>query len=353
MRKEIEDYGLIGNLQTTALVSKKDASIDFFCFPFCDSPSIFARLLDEEGGGHFRICPAIPDFRTKQLYLPSSNVLQTRFSLPEGIAQVTDLMPVYQEEIEGRERTVIKPWLIRKVDIVRGCLSLEVECRPAFMYGLDAHQSSIDCESGTITFQSLHDTLQLSQHHSCSRKFVDLIDGSKLQLRMGEGESMILCLKEADGDHFEYPLLQSIIDKTNGYWNKWISKSAYKGRWREIVNRSALVLKMLTFHETGAIIASPTFSLPEEIGGSLNWDYRFTWIRDAAFTVYGFLRIGLKQEAEAFMDWIQRKCEKLVNMSSRYQSASLWLLVSRIKLEKICAFYTMFTGKLSTLMHLL
>ncbi len=314
---EIEDYGIIGNLQTTALVSKKDASIDFFCFPTCDSPSVFARLLDAEGGGHFRIAPQQSNtttvYRTKQLYLPSSNVLQTRFSLPDGIAQVTDLMPVWEEA----GQVIIKPWLLRKIDIVRGCLSLEACCQPAFLYGLDGHESFVDDKAGSITFKPTRTApLTLSQHHCTDRRFVDWSlddDGCLLCFRMCEGESLIFCLAEEEAPQsMSYAQLQLVFSKTNTFWNNWIGRSAYKGRWREIVNRSALVLKLLTFNETGAIIASPTFSLPEEIGGSLNWDYRFTWIRDAAFTVYGFLRIGLTQEAEAFMDWIQRKCEQLV-----------------------------------------
>lgn len=265
MQRSIEDFGLIGNLQTTALVTKQDASIDFFCFPFCDSPSVFARLLDEERGGFFRIRPLSNQFKPKQLYLPSSNVLQTKFNLEDGIMQVTDLMPVYNS---GNE-TITESWVLRKVEIIRGCVDLEVTCQPAFNYGLEEHETTLS--SNQVLFSPKHLNLQLVQYYqnqernqNCQMSWTKSSNGATQNIQLCETESVIYLLRSAsDSTEASYQYLQEIITKTNQFWHQWISRSVYEGRWREMVHRSALVLKLLTFHPTGAIIAAPTFSLPE------------------------------------------------------------------------------------------
>ena len=283
----IEDYGLIGNLKTTALVSRTDASVDFLCFPYCDSPTIFGRLLDSRSGGYFSICPIDENHRSKQLYLPSSNILQTRFNLPDGIAQITDLLPVYCEE-NHRESSalVIKPWLVRKIDVVRGCMKFRIICCPSFDYGRIATDSvkNRNRNENVLTFESQHINIDLETVYSykgsqCGSnidwKIARSADEKMLkalaEITLCEKESLILVLRQQQGpnqtqeahEKLSFGNLCQIITNSRKYWTDWIAKSTYKGRWREDVHRSALVLKLLTFYNTGSMIAAPTFSLPE------------------------------------------------------------------------------------------
>lgn len=285
----IEDYGLIGNLHTTALVARTDASVDFMCLPFCDSPTVFARLLDVRRGGYFQIRPVNTEYHAKQLYLPSSNVLQTKFSLREGIGQVTDLLPVFEDcQLEDMRpegtRLTIEPWLIRKIDVIRGCVEFSLACQPAIDYGRIGHAVCLTGE-GSVRFASSWCDLELQCFHSeqrderedkrDNRQYRSLVwncdtdaqapPGVNATVTLCEKESIILVLRRRDENEpqLSYLRLQHVMTATNRYWHDWIAKSTYKGRWREMVHRSALVLKLLTFHPTGAIIASPTFSIPE------------------------------------------------------------------------------------------
>ena len=293
----ITDHGLIGNLRTVALVGT-DGTIDWMCVPHFDSPSVFAALLDDRKGGAFRIAPVDPDATSKQLYWPDTNVLVTRFSTRGGIGEVTDFMPIGISTGElGRHV------LVRRVRATRGAVRFRMTCRPAFDYARARHE--LDLAPGRAVFATAPRTLALFASAPLARWEAD---GVTSELVLGEQGSAVFVLGEyipgtrcppdlaARADE----LLQATVD----YWRSWLARSTYVGRWREVVHRSALVLKLLTFEPTGAIVAAPTCSLPEAIGGSRNWDYRYSWVRDAAFTVYSLLRIGFTDEAHRFMVWL-------------------------------------------------
>jgi len=292
----IENYGLIGNMRSAALVGT-NASIDWFCFPHFDSPSIFAKILDSNIGGYFSIQPVTYN-KTKQFYWPDTNVLITRFLTPDGIVEVSDFMPVGSQLTEEKDYRII-----RKVKGIHGRVKMKMECFPAFNYGRDSHEVNIS-ENGVAFISKdltmgLYSTIPLNKVGNLAGvEFFLEQDGSAVfvlhKIPVGE-----ICKIESGIDEIEESLHDTII-----YWRNWISRSQYKGRWREMVHRSALILKLLTFEPTGAIVAAITCSLPEEIGGERNWDYRYTWIRDAAFTVYAFMRLGFTEEATAFMSWV-------------------------------------------------
>ena len=293
----IEHYGIIGNMRTAALVGM-NGSIDWFCVPFFDSPSVFAAILDDQKGGRFEIAPQGEGIRAKQFYWPETNVLVTRFLSPDGVGELIDFMPV------GLPRE--SPWqdqLIRRVKVTRGALTFRMRCRPAFDYARMPHRVSIE-EHGAI-FESAVLNLGLASAVPLS------CDGESVHatFALQEGEEAVFLLRplKAGEECRRAPSnaeTQEVFERTVDYWHRWLSKCTYTGRWREMVYRSALTLKLMTFEPTGAIVASPTCSLPESIGGGRNWDYRYTWIRDSAFTLYGLLRIGFTEEAQAFMQWL-------------------------------------------------
>ena len=301
---QISDYGVIGDLHTVALVGI-NGSIDWFCPPCFDSPSVFGALLDHAKGGKFNISPESDDVRTRQSYLPETNVLVTRFMSAEGAAEVIDFMP-----LGGRDETDKEHTIIRMVNGVRGHIRLNVECDPAFNYARDSHTVQI---SGEWTHFTSSDTgVDLWSTESLT----ELNGSAVVDLDIAEGSRSLFVLSHFEPDGNTGPKTRSRewaeekFTETIAYWRGWIAKSSYSGRWREMVHRSALVLKMLTYAPTGAIIAAPTTSLPEEMGGVRNWDYRYTWIRDAAFTVYGLLRIGLTEAATQFMEWLEARCSE-------------------------------------------
>jgi GH15 family glucan-1,4-alpha-glucosidase len=302
----IENYGIIGNMYTTALVGL-NGSIDWFCFPNHDSPSIFASLLDQEKGGHFKIEPTVDDVNEKQLYWPETNVLITRFLTCDGVGEIIDFMPVGLNEDEIGYHS-----LIRQVKVVRGSMSFNMECFPAFNYGRDQHKLSTTPKG--VCFSSKNLSLGLATDIPLEEKN----GGAVAQFTLNTGEMAVFVLQGIESaEGCGLPIAPSQATKlfrhTVNYWRHWLSQCIYRGRWREIVERSALVLKLLTYEPTGAIIAAPTCSLPEGIGGERNWDYRYTWIRDAAFTLYGLMRIGFTEEAAQFMNWIECRCKELKN----------------------------------------
>jgi GH15 family glucan-1,4-alpha-glucosidase len=290
---------MIGNLHSVALVAV-DGSIDWYCFPHFDSPSIFASILDAANGGEFRVtCPAA--VTRKQLYWPDTNILVTRYLSREGVAEVTDFMPVEESKESHR--------IIRRARVVRGHATFQCECKPAFNYGRDKHQLEID--DARAEFLSPVAAVRLT---SPARLAETSHGGVASSFTLMEGESATVALQgiRYQDTTFDAPFVgnsesDELFRSTAKYWHDWISKSQYRGRWRMMVNRSALALKLLTFKPTGAIVAAPTTSLPEEIGGERNWDYRYNWIRDAAFTVYALIRIGFSDEAKAFMEWLMKR----------------------------------------------
>jgi GH15 family glucan-1,4-alpha-glucosidase len=300
----IEDYGLIGNLHTAALVGA-NGSIDWFCYPDFDSPSVFGAILDDVKGGRFQITPLAEDVTPKQIYLPESNVLLTRFLSADGVGHVVDFMPVgLRSDHPGHAS------LIRRVTVARGAVSFRVECRPAFNYARDPHSTGVSA-AGAV-FRSGRLSLGLATAVALR------VDGdaavAEFTLREGQDATFVLRALAPDGS-CGAPLSDdeaaALFTDTLRYWRRWIGRCTYRGRWREIVARSALALKLLTYEPTGAIVAAPTCSLPERVGGARNWDYRYTWVRDAAFTLYGLMRIGFTDEAEQFMGWLEKRCSEI------------------------------------------
>jgi GH15 family glucan-1,4-alpha-glucosidase len=298
----IENYGIIGDLATTALVSLS-GSIDFMCFPRFDSPTIFASLLDAKRGGCFRIAPAIGHFKNRQRYFPDTNILLTRFMGESGIADISDFMAM---EHLGHNHN-----LVRRVKVVRGEIEFEMQCAPKFDYGRTGH--TIEKKPHKLFF--IPDKKGLPTLLLRSSVPIKTENGeAAARFKLKSGEFAFFILEEA-GSNEDSPsanpdYVSEAFKETMNYWLSWISRSKYRGRWREMVNRSALVLKLLTSREHGSIVAAPTFSLPEKIGGERNWDYRYTWIRDASFTLYALMRLGYTEEAQAFMQWMEKRCQE-------------------------------------------
>jgi GH15 family glucan-1,4-alpha-glucosidase len=300
----IENYGIIGDMHTTALVGM-NGSIDWYCFPHFDSPSVFAAILDDKKGGRFKIAPTCEGIRYKQFYWPETNVLVTRFLSPDGVAEIIDYMPV-----GAAARKFGYHKLARRVNVLRGAMPFRVECQPAFNYARDEHRTEIS--SGGAAFSSRSLSLGLSTQIPLKQDG----NGVAAEFRLQEGQKAVFVLRQIESGAGPGALLseqeaEEQFSMTVDHWRRWISQCTYKGRWREIVHRSALALKLLTYEPTGAIVAAPTCSLPEGVGGERNWDYRYTWIRDAAFTIYGLMRIGFTETAAQFMRWLEARCHEL------------------------------------------
>jgi GH15 family glucan-1,4-alpha-glucosidase len=300
--KPIESYGVIGDMHTVALVGM-DGSIDWCCLPFFDSPSVFASILDDRKGGSFRIAP-LHEARHKQMYLPDTNVLITRFLGAEGVGEVVDFMPI---QGPGQAGTVHE--IVRVARGIRGAVRFRLECRPAFNFARERHEVVLDGRGAVFVTPRMKLAL-ISRFPLCPDA-----SGVTAEFTLGPGESTTFLLRQVEAggeaDLLEARLVgEELLMRTAAFWRTWLGRCRYEGRWREMVHRSALVLKLLTFEPTGAIVAAPTCSLPEEIGGVRNWDYRYTWIRDAAFTLYAFLRLGFTHEAERFMGWLEQRARE-------------------------------------------
>jgi GH15 family glucan-1,4-alpha-glucosidase len=291
----IEHYGIIGDLQTVALVGL-NGSIDFCCLPRFDSPSVFARLLDAERGGHFSIEPDLHGVRHKQMYLPDTNVLLTRFLADDGVAEISDFMPISSEGEPSR--------IVRRVKAVRGTIRIRMRCAPRFAYATE--RPTITVGDGEARLHSPDDrvVLRLATRSPLDRDGDDVV----ADLTLAPGQSMAFVLEQlvvgVEPARVNDATVASWFKDTVNFWRRWIGASTYAGRWRDEVNRSALVLKLLQSRQCGSIVAAPTFGLPEMIGGERNWDYRYTWVRDASFTLYALIRLGLTSETKAFIDWL-------------------------------------------------
>lgn len=345
----IEDYGLIGDMHTCALISKA-GSLDYMCWPVFDSPTVFCRLLDESKGGFWSVGPSkgMIDPHNKQRYLPYSNLLETRWTNEDGVVTVLDYFPVTPKKLaqSGRLLSGYCPCnepganrfksglqhsgLIRKIECSRGTMELQVELFPAFNYARDTHIARGKLENDltdhrlqTVHFESESERLQLDI-------FADSREPDKLGLpkanlsleerpgAMGRGLVAMIRLSEGQTVHFVLhspekavpgstligAYLGKMEEDTSDYWTDWTRKCAFRGHYRETVERSLLILKLLTYKPTGAIVAAPTFSLPENVGGARNWDYRYSWVRDTAFTLYVFLKMGYSHEAEDYVNFI-------------------------------------------------
>jgi len=300
----IENYGIIGDLYTVALVGM-NGSIDWLCCPSFDSPSVFAAILDDKKGGHFKIAPTVGGITHKQFYWPETNVLITRFLSGDGVGEITDYMPIAQTAKGTGQHQVV-----RRVNVVRGAMRFRMECYPAFNYARDDHQTKVTPDGACFYSPGL--SLGLATRVPLKQDG----KGVSAEFRLEEGQMATFLLQDIPAGTgcgislSEQEAIES-FKNTVEYWRRWISKCTYTGRWREVVHRSALALKLLTYARTGAIVAAPTCSLPEGVGGERNWDYRYTWIRDAAFTLYGLMRIGFTEEAAHFMRWIEARCHEL------------------------------------------
>ncbi|AHY46523.1 Glucoamylase and related glycosyl hydrolase [Rubrobacter radiotolerans] len=309
----IEDHGVIGDLHTAALVGT-DGTVDWLCLPAFDSPSVFCSILDSEKGGHFKLHP-LAKSRSQQLYIPETNVLMTRFLCAEGMAEVTDFMPVMRDMDEPHR-------LIRNVRVVRGTLSFRVECRPAFDYARREH--TVEPCKGGYRFVPKEKLSGPPGSDGEIGQPLGLVSELPLKLlergavgatfRLSEGESATFVLSERPEDEPSHVLSEAafdaLLERTIRYWRSWVSGCTYTGRWRETVVRSALALKLMVYDPTGALVAAPTMGLPERVGGERNWDYRYTWLRDAAFTLYALMAIGFDDEAGKFMDWLRDRCQE-------------------------------------------
>jgi GH15 family glucan-1,4-alpha-glucosidase len=292
----IENYGVIGNMRSIALVSM-NGSIDFLCYPNFDSPTVFASLLDDERGGCFQIQPQFARTRVRQMYLPETNILLTRFLADEGVAELTDYMPI---GIDGEQPNEI----VRTLAVIRGEVDFKMQCRPRFNYAMCEHTVSI--EDGCAIFSPKNDACPPMALYSTVALRQEAADvTAEFKLRAGEKATFVFGGVHAAGEQPEMEFVDARFHVTSRFWKEWIGKSKYEGRWREMVNRSALTLKLLISREHGSLIAAPTFALPEEIGGMRNWDYRFTWLRDATFTLYALIRLGFVEEAEGFNEWLK------------------------------------------------
>jgi GH15 family glucan-1,4-alpha-glucosidase len=297
----IEDHGIIGDLNTVALVGR-DGSIDFMCFPQFDSPSIFAALLDPALGGHFKLAPELAGPHQKQLYLPDSNVLLTRFLFEEGVGEISDFMA-----LDSGARA-----LVRRAKTVRGEISFQMVCAPRFDYGRVLHR---------VERRSEREVLFISEGRECvtlllrSDVPISVREGDAfVTIRLAAGESVFFVLEDARASQTATSapdFAATSFKATNDFWRRWIARSTYRGRWREVVNRSALTLKLLMSSVYGSMVAAPTFALPEKAGGGRNWDYRYTWIRDASFSLYALSRLGYAGDARSFMSWIEARCDEL------------------------------------------
>jgi GH15 family glucan-1,4-alpha-glucosidase len=304
----IGDHGLIGDLQTAALVTT-DGCVDWFCVPRFDSPSVFASLLDADKGGFCRIAPDRDDYVSKQLYLPDTAILVTRFMTPDGVGEVHDFMPIAGAKATDRHK------LVRNIKVVRGTMKFRIQIKPRFNYGRTPHK--LDYSEHGAVFHTDDMDLSVSGIAPVGVSLRDLElaiepDGGGLQwtrtLREGEIGGVVL---ESNGGLPQRLVppeeAQALSDETARFWSDWLHRSSYRGRWREMVSRSAMTLKLMTYAPSGALVAAPTAGLPEQIGGERNWDYRYTWIRDASFSIYALLGLGYLEEAGQFMQWLRER----------------------------------------------
>jgi len=302
----IEDYGIIGDLHTVALVGKA-GSIDLLSFPSFDSPTVFAKLLDADRGGSFCIQPVLDDGARKQMYLPDTNVLITRFLAAEGVGEVSDFMPV---GIHPHDHPRV---LVRRVKTVRGVVRYDLRFDPRFDYARADH--TVERRDGEVIFASKGPDKTALRLRTGIPLEIDADGAATATIELAAGEKAAFVLEEV-GPGLASPsaapdyVARAFKDTVN-FWRSWIGRSQYTGRWREMVNRSALVLKLLVSETHGSLVAAATFGLPELIGGERNWDYRYTWIRDASFTLYALIRLGYTDEAGSFMRWIHDRCMDL------------------------------------------
>jgi GH15 family glucan-1,4-alpha-glucosidase len=303
----IANHGLIGDLQTGALVAT-DGTIDWFCCPRFDGPSVFASLLDHVRGGSFRIAPVHGAHVVKQLYFPGSAVLLTRFMAEDGVAELVDFMPIdAPATVSSRHR------IVRVLRGIRGSMPFSITCAPRFDYARTTPAVELTSEGAVFSSTSqrltLHGAAGLERH-----------DDQVCLTRVVCPNDVVGVILETDADTPPRAVSQDealqLLEETVRFWRQWLAHSTYRGRWREMVDRSAITLKLMTYAPSGGLVAAPTAALPEQIGGERNWDYRYTWIRDASFSVGALLDLGLTEEAEAFRGWLRDRVQEHAGTAS-------------------------------------
>jgi GH15 family glucan-1,4-alpha-glucosidase len=310
----IADHGIIGDLQTAALVTT-DGSIDWFCCPRFDSPSIFGALLDDERGGHFRIRPADVAYTSKQMYLPDTAVLVTRFFTDAGMGQVVDFMPPAGSVSTENHR------IVRIVQCVRGRMTFEIDVAPRFDYGRQSHRLETTENGGVFTADgqrlTLHVVREPEDEQLADVRAEDGDAHGTASLVAGQSRGVVL-ETGADGPPREMRPAEAraLFEQTVDFWRSWVARSTYTGRWREEIQRSAITLKLMTYAPSGGLVAAPTAGLPEQVGGERNWDYRFTWIRDASFSVHALLKLGLTDEAWQLGTWLGDRIRERIGSDS-------------------------------------
>ena len=323
----IQDYAIVGNCKTTALIHK-EGSIDFFCYPRFDSPSIFAKLLDTNKGGFFDTRPSFEWQRTTQSYLLDSNVLLTRFFSESTTLDIIDFMPCTED-------TDVPNQLIRIVKSIRGTAKVSFDYNVAPGYGKDTDTLKKTNEyvlACTLNNDS-NDTFAIESNIPLFSDGSNTIDSFKL----AEGTFAIFVLgkptdRSKDGASELSERVAKQLEATLRFWRNWLKKCNYLGEFKDSVHRSALVLKLLTSSEFGSTVAAATFSLPETIGGDRNYDYRFTWIRDAAFTMYAFMRLGFLEESQKFMNWIEDRID--IDLSDEVELQIMYTIDGSKELEE-------------------
>jgi GH15 family glucan-1,4-alpha-glucosidase len=296
----IEDHGLIGDMQTAALVAI-DGTVDWLCLPRFDSPSVFASLLDRRRGGRFTLAPAAGGHVTKQMYLPNTPILVTRYLSPKGVAEVMDFMPLEKPTVASDRHR-----LIRIVTGIRGTVQFEARVEPRFDYGRSPHKTH-HAEAG-VAFEGTGPVLTLSSSFPLEPSGNDV--QCRFEVQAGDTGAFVLESGKAPRvARFTRRKLDKWLDDTRSFWQTWVNAGTYRGRWREHVQRSAITLKLMTYAPNASIIAAPTTGLPEQVGGERNWDYRFSWVRDASFSVFALLGLGFTDEARGLYLWLRDRIE--------------------------------------------
>ncbi|MFI9563391.1 glycoside hydrolase family 15 protein [Streptomyces rishiriensis] len=311
----IAEHGLIGDLQTAALVTSEGV-IDWFAAPRFDSPSVFASLLDHDGGGHFLFAPIHSEVTRRQIYYPDSAVVVTRFLSPDGVGEVIDHMPVIRSRTPSDRHTVV-----RVVRTVRGTVRFALECRPRFdyartdhtldMYGGNSGNGGTGATggaggtAGSAVFRAPGTTAYLQATFPLERDGRDA--RGTVTLNAGQSAAAVFTVCDGDGEAPPPPTADSVTEQmwdAIDFWQRWVRTSRYRGRWPDMVNRSAITLKLLTYAPSGAPVAAATMGLPEQVGGERNWDYRYTWVRDGSLSVRALLDLGFVEEADRFVHWL-------------------------------------------------
>jgi GH15 family glucan-1,4-alpha-glucosidase len=308
----IEEHGLIGDLHTAALVTT-DGSIDWFCCPRFDSPSVFGALLDNRRGGRFRIAPTASEYTSRQLYFPDTAILITRFMTENGVGEVVDFMPV-----RSSHQPTDNHQLYRIIRCVRGEMSFQVDISPRFDYGRLNHRTELSEHGAVFRADGITLTLHVIRNPGDARLTTfeardDADVSARVTLTAGQLRGVVL-ESAAARPPTEIPVAEAeaCIEETVRFWRRWLGQSTYTGRWRESLLRSAVTLKLMTYAPTGGIVAAPTAGLPEQVGGERNWDYRYTWVRDGSFSVYALLGLGFTEEAAAFCGWLRDRVQEKV-----------------------------------------